>query len=119
MRFLLDQNADRRFAAYLRALGHDVTVVSIDYPKGIPDRVVLDIAQREGRVVITHDRDFGELVFRHGLPHACVIYLRLNAPDFESKRDRLAQVLAEHAHELDQFITVTDRTIRVRHTPQR
>jgi len=56
-------------------------------------------------------------VFRHRLPHAGVIYLRLYTPDFPTKRERLARVLAEHAQELDQFITVTERTIRVRHTP--
>ena len=116
MKFLLDQNADRRFAAYLRGAGHDVTVVSVDYPAGIADRAVLATAHREGRTIITNDRDFGELVFRHGVPHAGVIYLRLSTPDFEGKRDRLAAVLAEHADNLDQFIVVTERTIRVRRT---
>jgi predicted nuclease of predicted toxin-antitoxin system len=116
MKFFLDQNADRRFAAYLRGEGHDVTIVSVDYPPGISDREVLEIAHREGRIVITNDRDFGELVFRHGIPHAGVIYLRLYTPDFSSKRTRLAQVLAEHADELDQFIVVTERTVRVRRT---
>src|SRR5215204_6408674 len=77
MRFLLDQNADRRFAPYLRDLGHGVTVVSIDYPPGIPDCTVLAIAHREGHIVLTNDHGFGELVFRHRLPHAGVIYLRL------------------------------------------
>jgi predicted nuclease of predicted toxin-antitoxin system len=120
MRFLLDQNADRRFAPYLRDLGHDVTIVSIDYPPSIPDRTVLAIAHREGRILLTNDRDVGEFVFRHGLPHAGVIYLRLYTPDFPTKRDRLAHVLVTYATELDQFIVVTERTIRVRHIlPQR
>jgi hypothetical protein len=74
-------------------------------------------ADREGHIVLTNERDFGELVFRHRLPHAGVIYLRLYMPDFPSKRERLARVLSAHAQELNQFITVTQRTIRVRHTP--
>jgi hypothetical protein len=61
MKFLLDQNADRRFASYLRGLGHEVTVVSVDYPPGLPDADILAIAQREGRVILTNDRDFGSL----------------------------------------------------------
>ena len=117
MKFLLDQNADRRFAAHFRDEGHDLTVVSIDYPPGIVDREVLAIAHRDGRIVITNDRDFGELVFREGVPHAGVIYLRLYTPNFESKRDRLAAVLADQAHELDQFIVVTERSVRVRRSP--
>ena len=114
MKFLLDQNVDRRFAAYLRGLGHDVTIISVDYPPGLPDQDVLAIAHREGRIVLTNDRDFGELVFRQHAPHAGVIYFRLYTPDFAGKRDRLATVLTEYAGQLDQFITVTEHSIRVR-----
>ena len=117
MKFLLDQNVGHRFAEFLRGEGHHVTVVSIDDPASISDRDVPETAHRERRIIITNDRDFSELVFRHGFPHAGVIYLRLYTPDFERKRDRLAAVLAEHADELDQFIVVTERTIRVRRMP--
>lgn len=114
MRSLLNQNADRRFAAYLRDLGHVVTVVGVDHPPGLPDADVLAIGHREGRVIITNDRDFGELGFRQRTPHAGVLYLRLYSPDFVSKRDRLSAVLTEYADRLDQFITVTERSVRVR-----
>jgi predicted nuclease of predicted toxin-antitoxin system len=44
MRFIFDQNMERRLADWLRNLGHNVTVVSVDYPAGIEDSVVLDHA---------------------------------------------------------------------------
>ena len=60
MRFLLDENAELRIAVFLPGLGHDVTAIPHDYPHAL----------RERRILITNDRDFGELIFREGLAHA-------------------------------------------------
>src|SRR4051812_45881700 len=79
MKFLLDENVDARLKTHLTQLRHDVTRVGLDYPRGLPDRDVLSTAQAEGRVLITNDLDFGELVFRLRLPHQGVILLRLGA----------------------------------------
>ena len=97
------------------ASGHDATRIGRDYPGGLPDAEVLAIAHREGRILITDDRDFGELVFVHGRPHAGVIFLRLgeNAP-LDLKIARLDYVLTHHADELDQFLVVTRTSVRVR-----
>jgi len=73
MRFLLDESADACLAPYLRGLGHDVARLAVDYPAGLPDPRVLAIAAAEGRVLLTNDRDFGELVFRLRQSHAGVI----------------------------------------------
>ncbi len=68
MKFLLDQNVERRLASFLKNLGHDVKVVSIDYPAGILDQEVLSHAYKESRILLTNDKgDFGELIFRHHL----------------------------------------------------
>ncbi len=115
MRFLLDQCVDARLRVYFSDLGHDVTRVARDYPPGLPDPTILAVAYRERRTVVTHDRDFGELVFVENQPHAGVIYLRLgSSPSWETTVARLDEVLANHAHELDRFIVVTPQLIRVR-----
>lgn len=114
MSFLLDQNADRRFAPYLRSLGHDVTVVAIDYPPGLPDEEVLAIAHREGRTILTNDTDFGELAIRRGLPHVGIILFRVKAATFAVSRDRLDFVLTNYRDHLDQLLVVTLRGVRVR-----
>ena len=65
MKFLLDENVERRLAPFLQELGHDVTVVGVDYPSSLSDHEVLVIAYKERRILITNDRsDFGELIFR-------------------------------------------------------
>ena len=114
MRFLFDQSTDRRLAPYLRQLGHDVTVVAPDYPPSLPDDQVLAIAAREQRILITEDRDFGELVFRRRQPHVGVILLRLPPLELATKLECLNHVLTHYADRLDQFVVVTPHSVRVR-----
>ncbi len=111
---LLDEGANRRLVPWLRAAGWDVSVVSFDYPAGIDDREILEIARREDRIVITNDADFGELIVRHGMPHAGVILLRLRSVSFGLLQARLAFVLTTFADRLDCFLTVTEDDVRVR-----
>ena len=76
---------------------------------------MLEIASAEGRILITDDRDFGELVFRLRRPTAGVIYLRLGEyADLPTKIERLSYVLANFADRLDQFLVVTPSRVRVR-----
>src|SRR5918992_5171757 len=77
MKFLLDQSTDARLLSYLKQLGHDATQIRRTYPQSIPNPEVLSIAHKEKLILITDDRDFGELVFRLQRPHARVIFLRL------------------------------------------
>ncbi|MCL4489624.1 MAG: DUF5615 family PIN-like protein [Chloroflexi bacterium] len=73
MKFLLDESADLPLAMFLRESGHDVTAIAHDYPQALKDREVLAIAYREQRILLTNDRDFGELIFRQRLPHSGVV----------------------------------------------
>jgi len=115
MKFLLDQRSDARLVPDLRSHGHDATRIAADYPGGLPDPEVLAIAARESRILITDDRDFGELVFVQRQPHTGVIYLRLGEyADLATKTARLAFVLDHYAERLDQFLVVTLRAVRVR-----
>lgn len=118
MKFLLDEGVEFRLALWLRSQGHDVTAIAYDYPHALPDHEVLAIARREGRVLITNDRDFGELIVRRNLPHTGVIFFRLGAADVEIKIERLANLLLSHQDHLDQFIIVTPQGARVRHPQQ-
>ena len=114
MKFLLDENVEYRLSAFLKTQGHDVTAIARDYPHGLPDREVLAIAVAEGRILLTSDRDFGELVFQHGIAQSGVILLRLPAGHTDAKIDALAKLLVSHADRLDQFIVVNRRGVRVR-----
>jgi predicted nuclease of predicted toxin-antitoxin system len=97
MKFLLDQSTDARLVTHLKHLGHDVTRIGSHYPPGLPDQEVLALAKQKQRILITDDRDFGELVFRLHLPHAGVIFLRLGtyAP-LKLKTERVSFVLTHY-----------------------
>jgi predicted nuclease of predicted toxin-antitoxin system len=79
-------------------------------------RRILAIAWHEQRILITDNRDFGELVFRLKRPHAGVIFLRLGtyAP-LSLKIARLEYVLTHYADQLDQFLVVKKGNVRVGH----
>lgn len=117
MKLLLDENVEYRLAAFLIGEGHNVTTIIRDYPRSLDDREVLNLARIEGRILITNDRDFGELIFNQQLPHAGVIYFRFPLDTaVTDKIDRLREVLAFYQADLDAFIVVTPTGIRVRRT---
>jgi predicted nuclease of predicted toxin-antitoxin system len=80
-RLLLDENLPRSTSVALVRAGHDVALVAESCP-GADDRRVLALAREQGRVLITLDADFAELVFRYGetAPPA-IVYLRLHPID--------------------------------------
>jgi predicted nuclease of predicted toxin-antitoxin system len=120
MRFLLDESAEFRIAAFLREQGHDVTAIAHDYPHALSDAEVLALASSEGRILLTNDRDFGELIFRQHRSHAGIIYFRLGlAATAEAKIAWLGRILVSHGDRLDHFLVVTPRSVRVRQTPSR
>ncbi|HYI15431.1 MAG TPA: DUF5615 family PIN-like protein [Thermomicrobiales bacterium] len=114
MRFLLDDSADGRLQATLRLNGHDAILVAHAYGPAVPDHEILAHADGEDRVLITCDRDFGELIVKHLQRHRGVILYRLGNRSFSYIESRILQVIEHYADQLDQFIIVTDKDIRVR-----
>lgn len=114
MKFLLDESAELRLAAFLKEQGHDVTAVAVDYQASIKDEQVLAIAQAEGRILITNDTDFGELVFKQRQAHSGVILFRFSDLPLSDKKTALQQLLAEHPDELTEFVVIAPGSIRIR-----
>ncbi len=84
MRFSANENFPGAAVTALRDAGHDVFWVRTEMG-GATDEVVLAHAITEGRVLLTFDKDFGELVYRDGLPAACgVLFFRIPtvSPDY-------------------------------------
>jgi predicted nuclease of predicted toxin-antitoxin system len=80
MRLLADENFPGDAVAQLKAAGHDVVWVHTAAP-GIADSEIVAWAAREERIVLTFDKDFGELAWRSGLPVASgVVLFRLPMP---------------------------------------
>lgn len=74
MKILANEHFPRVAVEALREAGRDVVWARTDMP-GEDDRGILRRAQREGRVVVTLDKDLGELAFHAGLPAECGVIL--------------------------------------------
>ena len=114
MRLVADENLDRSVIQKLREAGHEVISVAEMEP-GISDEVVHATANSAEALLITEDKDFGELVFRCSLVHQGVILLRLAGLPVAAKAELLVATIATHERELNgAFSVVTPRAIRIR-----
>ncbi len=95
MKFLLDQDVYAITAHFLRGLGHDIVVVAEIGCSQADDVDLLRIAQEQGRIFVTRDRDFGGLVFVKRLGIG-VVYLRISPPTQNSVHEELKRVLENH-----------------------
>ncbi len=120
MKFLGDENVERRLLSSLKQSGYDVTAIGNEYPHGLSDQEVLTIAKREDRVLLTNDRsDFGELIFRYHQPHCGVILFRIRSGEIALKKAKVEHVLTEYPHQLTtSFFVITPTRIRVRRSPE-
>jgi predicted nuclease of predicted toxin-antitoxin system len=116
---LADENVPGLAVATLRQHGHNVLWMHEEAP-GTPDPEVLARAQRERRVVVTFDKDFGELAFRLGAAAASgVVLFRIHADSPESVSRVAVNALAERTDWAGTFAVVEDGRIRIRSIPDR
>jgi predicted nuclease of predicted toxin-antitoxin system len=119
MRFLANENVSGAVIRGLRGLGHDVVSVK-EVMRSAADREVLSRAAAEGRILITHDKDFGELAYRHGLPSSCgIVLFRLSGSNPEIDAARVLAVLSQDLAFAAHFCVVTDDNLRIRRLPTR
>jgi len=79
------------------------------------DDEILKIAVAENRMVVTMDKDFGELVYNSGLPHAGVLILRLEDARSDEKVKTIEKILAEHSDRLlNNFCVFQNGRLRIR-----
>ncbi len=117
MRFLADENVPGPVVAVLRERGHDVLWIRESMP-GANDPVVLELAQRERRVVVTADTDFGELAFRSGLPaQSGIVLIRLDWTDPDADNQAIATALISRDDWSGIFAVVERDRVRIRPLP--
>jgi predicted nuclease of predicted toxin-antitoxin system len=117
VKFLIDRCAGFRLAQWLRDQGHDV-VESRERGADPGDRVLLQWAAAEDRILVTMDKDFGELLYLENVPHRGLIRL----PDVPANQ-RIAlmeRLLVAYGQDLVQraVITVRGGRVRISRTPQ-
>ena len=114
MRFLADENFPGAAVAELRAAGSDIVWIKTEAP-GIRDQEVLAWAARDERILLTFDKDFGELARTAALPARCgVILLRLPMPRPDKVGQRLADLILARNDWAGCFSVVEPGRVRMR-----
>ena len=114
MRFLLDVCvASSILYSTLTDLGHDVLSARDGYVNA-SDQELLDLAYREDRVLLTEDKDFGELVFSLRLPHPCIV--RFNGLSTTAQATVMRSLITRHGDTMREgaIIVVTENRVRIR-----
>ena len=115
MKFLLDQDVYAVTARFLAGLGHDVATASSIGLSAADDSILLTRAHHEGRVFVTRDRDFGELVYAEQRPAKGVVLIRLKAKDQWERLAMLRPWWPEiQACMPGSFVVVTNDRLRIR-----
>lgn len=105
MRFVADESIDAPIVHKLREDSYEIFSIA-EQSHGISDEQVLAIAHEKGALLITQDKDFGELVYRLGKAHEGVILLRLAGLNPYDKADLCLIVVNQHKNEFPGAFTV-------------
>jgi len=114
VKFLADESVEGAIVERLRSEGHTVEYVAETMP-GIPDSEVLDAARENQAILLTSDKDFGELVFRQRALTEGVVLIRLTGLTQQEKDDTVSGTVSLHAKEIPMAFTVISRnSVRIR-----
>jgi predicted nuclease of predicted toxin-antitoxin system len=114
LRWLADECVDAALVRELRGFGHDVTYVA-EQLAGLTDPEVLKQARDAGRLLLTEDKDFGDLVFRSRLAVPGVILLRLSPEGRHLKWGRLRIAIEQFGASLaGRYVVVEETRMRSR-----
>jgi predicted nuclease of predicted toxin-antitoxin system len=114
MKFLADECVDYQIIDLLRKNSYELLYIP-EMDPGISDKEVFDISNKESAVLITADKDFGELVFRQGKTNSGVILLRLSGLPLNVKAEVVLSAIDRYHDEMiNNFTVITPETIRIR-----
>ena len=106
IKLLANENFPTAGVELLRRMGYEVTSIGEDDPS-ISDEEVMEIAIAQGSTILTFDRDYGELIFKHGYrPPGGVIYLRIDPLNPEYPGEVAHQLIQSKDFEFKGMLTV-------------
>ena len=114
MKFLADEGVDRTIVEGLRLLGFDVYYV-LEEVRSLDDQILLKLANEENRILISRDKDFGELVYRLQQSHAGVILIRLEGETSQNRATIVCKLIDQYQQYLPKsFAVIQKGVIRIR-----
>lgn len=115
MKIVADESLDFNIVQALRDVGFDVWAV-VEQDPSIKDLQVLHIAFEQNALLLTEDKDFGELVVRLQLPHHGILLIRLGGFDPAIKIPLVLNALQNHLPEIaSNFAVLNEIRLRIRY----
>ena len=105
LKFLVDVGVGRKVEEFLEDQGYDSKFVRSIDPR-LPDQEIIKIAAMEDRMIITMDKDFGELVYHSALDHCGVILLRLEDASGIEKLEVMKEIISKYSEQIKNHFCV-------------
>ena len=113
MKFVADESVDKPIVNAIRADGYNVYYI-LEKNRGIPDNEVLKIANSKKCILLTADKDFGDIVYRQKRSHYGIVLFRLAGFSIEKKIAVVINALKKHPGEFkDHFSVISKTHIRI------
>ena len=113
MRFLVDECTGSTVAEFIKQKGYEVISVFDEF-RGATDDFLLEKCVSENYILITSDKDFGEMVFRLKQHQKGIILVRCLPNNFQNRIEVLSKLLQNYNHLIqNNFIVVTNNKVRV------
>ncbi len=114
LKFLVDNSTGKKLANALKDEKYDV-IYAGDILPDAEDKDILERSEKDNRILITNDKDFGEIIFRYGKPSSGVILLRLKI-DFPQYRAKILMALIKRLGPKlkKKFIVVSEDKFRIK-----
>lgn len=114
--FVADENFDFTVVRQLRENGFSVLAIAESF-FSIPDSEVLQIAVDRNAILLTEDKDFGELVHRLRMSHCGILLVRMPKISSQEKSTRICEVIEKQSGELiNSFSVLSKEQLRIRPT---
>jgi predicted nuclease of predicted toxin-antitoxin system len=111
---IIDENVGQELIDQLVSIGYEVYSIR-EHQQGISDKMVIETVKQKKGILITEDKDFGELIFSHGFRDCSVIFLRYNKQELDQVKKNVFKTLeAYYNNQGHYFITITKEKIRIR-----
>jgi predicted nuclease of predicted toxin-antitoxin system len=112
LRFLADVNVERAIVDLLIQKGYDVKWIP-DYDCEIEDEKLIELMNSEDRILITNDKDFGELTFLQKTASRGIILIRVPGQNVAEKVQLISKLITEHGDRVpNHFVVVTKAKMR-------
>ncbi len=111
---IFDENVEQYWISLVRSKGLVCISIREDY-QGISDIQVIDIVRQYHGILVTEDKDFGELVFAYGIENVSILFLRYDQPHYDLIKEYFLNTINGYLEgRLPGFITITKNKIRIR-----